>query len=35
MKKVKRLFKRLKSCYVKGFTEMYGPALKAGVNPFV
>jgi hypothetical protein len=35
MKKVKRLFERLKSCYVKGFIEMYGPALKAGVNPFV
>lgn len=34
-KKVKNLFKRLGRAYVKGFTELYGPALECGVFPFV
>lgn len=34
-KKVKNLFKRLGKAYMKGIAEMYGPALKYGVSPFV
>ena len=32
---VKNLFKRLGKAYMKGITEMYGPALEHGIFPFV
>ena len=35
MKKVKNLFKKLSKAYLKGYVELYRPALDAGVNPFI
>ena len=36
MKKfLKKFLKKVLSAYVKGFNEMHGPAIKAGINPFL
>lgn len=32
---MKRILKRIWNFYLDGVNEMYGPALKAGVNPFL
>jgi hypothetical protein len=34
MKKVKNLFKKVGRMYLNGFNQMYGPALRYGINPF-
>lgn len=35
MKRVFNLMKRISQVYVKNFNILYGPAIKAGVNPFL
>ena len=32
---LKKFLKKVLSAYVKGFNEMHGPAIKAGINPFL
>ena len=32
---MKKFLKKVLSAYVKGFNEMHGPAIKAGINPFL
>ena len=32
---MKRFLKRLLKAYFDGANEMYGPAIRAGINPFV
>jgi len=32
---MKRFLKRLLKAYFDGVNEMYGPAIRAGINPFV
>ena len=32
---MKKFLKKVLSAYVEGFNEMYGPAIKAGINPFL
>jgi hypothetical protein len=34
-KVVKNLVKKLSSAYMKGFYQMYGPCINAGINPFI
>ena len=34
-KKVLNVFKRLGNAYMKGVMEMYGPAINAGLCPFI
>lgn len=34
-KKVKNLIKKIGRSYMKGVLELYGPALKYGVSPFI
>ena len=34
-KKVKNFLKKLGHAYMEGFAELYGPALKHGVSPFI
>ena len=31
---MKRFFKKLLKAYFDGVNEMYGPAIRAGINPF-
>lgn len=35
MKQIKNLFKTIYGQYLKGFDQLYGSAIKAGVNPFI
>lgn len=35
MKQIKTLFKKMYNHYLEGFEMLYGPAIKAGVNPFM
>ena len=35
MKKVKKLVKKIGHAYMKGVMEMYGPAINAGLHPFI
>lgn len=35
MKRVFNLMKRISQIYVENFNTLYGPAIKAGVNPFL
>lgn len=30
-----RILKKLFKAYVDGLNEMYGPAIRAGINPFI
>ena len=32
---MKKFLKRVLNAYVKGLNEMYGPAIRAGINPFI
>ena len=32
---MKRFLKRLFKAYLDGINEMYGPAIRAGINPFL
>lgn len=32
---MKKILKKVLSAYVEGFNELYGPVIKAGVNPFL
>lgn len=34
-KRVKNLFKKIGRAYIEGFSIMYGPSIKYGVNPFL
>lgn len=34
-KKVLNVFKKLGNAYMKGVMEMYGPAINAGLHPFI
>ena len=34
-KKVLNVFKKLGKAYMKGVMELYGPAINAGINPFI
>ena len=34
-RKVKNLLKRIGHAYMKGVLEMYGPAINAGLHPFI
>lgn len=35
MKKIKNFLKKMGKSYLDGCMEMYGPALKCGINPFI
>jgi len=35
MKKIKNFFKKMLKAYLDGANEMYGPAIRAGINPFI
>lgn len=32
---MKKFFKKLIKAYLDGMNEMYGPAIRAGINPFM
>lgn len=32
---MKKILKKIIKAYMDGVNEMYGPALRAGINPFV
>ena len=32
---MKKFLKRLLKVYFEGVNEMYGPAIRAGINPFI
>lgn len=34
-KKVKNLFKKLGRAYLNGLAEVYGPAIRYGINPYM
>ena len=34
-KKVKKFVKKVGHAYMKGVMEMYGPAINAGLHPFI
>lgn len=34
-KRIKNSIKKLGKAYMKGVMEMYGPAINAGLNPFI
>ena len=34
-RKVKNFVKRIGHAYIKGVLEMYGPAINAGLHPFI
>ena len=35
MKQIKKVIKTIYGHYLKGFNQLYGPCIKAGINPFI